>query len=268
MLHHRLIVALGVLCLSACTAAPNDASAPAPETTTVTVFAASSLTDAFDEIAAEFEAQHSSVDVVINYASSSQLATQINEGAPADVFASASLKQMQVVQDAGNIIASPAMFATNRLVVITPAANPAVTSLNDLTKSGLRIVLAAPGVPIRDYTDQMLAAIAADAAYGQEYADAVYANVVSEEENVRQVVAKVALGEADAAVVYASDVTPDLAEQVTQIDVPDVYNVLAEYPIAVTKDAPERAQQFVDFVLSEAGQSILAQWGFGSASGE
>lgn len=262
MLRFRLICFVTVLLLIGCRTTASN------ESTQIIVFAASSLTDAFNEIEAAFEAQHTGVDVVMNYASSSQLATQINEGAPADVFASANLAQMQVVQDAGSITATPSIFATNRLVVITPSANPAVATLNDLTKPDLRIVLAAPGVPIRDYTDQMLAALAADPAYEQAYADAVYANLVSEEENVRQVVAKVALGEADAAVVYASDVTPDVAAQITQIDIPDAYNVLAQYPIAITKDASDTARQFVDFVLSEAGQAILTNWGFGSTTGE
>lgn len=263
MSRHFFIV-LVILMLSACSSTVEPASKPV----TLTVFAASSLTEAFNEIATEFEAQHTDTNVVMNYASSSQLATQINEGAPADVFASANFVQMKVVQDAGNIASTPSTFATNRLIVISSSENPRVTSLDHLANSGLRIVLAASGVPIRDYTDQMLTAMADDPSYGQEFVDGVYANVVSEEENVRQVVAKVALGEADAAIVYASDVTPDVAGDVRQIDIPNAYNVLAEYPIAVMKGAPETAHEFVAFVLSETGQMILAKWGFGSVSGE
>ncbi|RPJ35503.1 MAG: molybdate ABC transporter substrate-binding protein, partial [Planctomycetaceae bacterium] len=160
---------------------------------TITVFAASSLTDAFEEIGAAFEAENPGVDVVFNFGSSSSLATQLAEGAPADVFASANPKQMQVAQDAGRITGSPRIFARNRLAVIVPADNPAgIESVTDLAKPGLLLVLAAPGIPVRDYTDTMLDQL------GEDMKSAVLANLVSEEDNVRQVVAKVALGEADA----------------------------------------------------------------------
>jgi molybdate transport system substrate-binding protein len=156
------------------------------------------------------------------------------------------------------------------LVVIIPIDNPGeVESLEDLGKPGLRLVLAVPGVPVRDYADQMIAALA-EAEYGAGYADAVYASVVSEEDNVRQVAAKVALGEADAGVVYASDVTPNLKDQVQQIDVPDAFNVLATYPIAIIKDSDEAelANTFIAYVLGEQGQAVLTRWGFGAAPGE
>ena len=126
------------------------------------------------------------------------------------------------------------------------------------------LVLAAPGVPVREYTHTMLDLMAADPNYGPGYRSAVLANLVSEEDNVRQVAAKVALGEADAGVVYSSDVTPDIAAKVVRIDVPDEYNTLAEYPIArVTGSAdPQLGWQFIRFVRSTAGQAILAKWGF------
>lgn len=235
-------------------------AAPA-STGDVVVFAASSLTNAFDEIATEFEADHAGVDVLPNYASSSDLATQLAEGAPADVLASASNSQMQVALEAGRISGDPAAFLTNRLAIIVPADNPAdVQSSADLAKEGLSLILAAPGVPVRDYSDQSIA-LMGDA----DFQAAVYANLVSEEPNVRQVASKIALGEADAGIVYASDVTPDIAGQVLVIEIPDDQNVLAFYPIAVVEGAPSGAlaQQFVDFVLSNEGQAILAKWGFG-----
>lgn len=232
---------------------------------TLTVFAAASLTNAFEQIAAAFEVEHPGVEVAFNFGGSSDLAAQIVEGAPADVFASANTKQMQAAQDAERISGEAQIFVQNRLVVIAPSDNPAeVTALRDLAKPGLKLVLAAPDVPVRDYTDAMLDKLAEDPAYGEDYRAAVLANLVSEEPNVRQVAAKIALGEADAGVVYISDVTRDIADQVLTIPVPDEVNMIAAYPIAITKDAadPELAQAFVDFVLSDAGQVLLARWNF------
>ncbi len=234
---------------------------------TLTVFAAASLTDAFDEIGTAFSAANPDVSVVFNFGGSSTLAAQLADGAPADVFASANNTQMKAAQDAGRIAGTPRTFVKNRLVLIVPADNPAqIQSLHDLSKPGVKLVLAAPGVPVRDYTDTMLGKLAADAGYGEDYRTAVMANLVSEEDNVRQVSAKVALGEADAGVVYRSDVTPDIADQVIALPIPDAFNTLATYPIAVTDDSADAALagQFADFVLSDAGQDILVKWGFTS----
>ncbi len=245
---------------------PAESSAPPVE---LLVFAAASLTGAGNEIAAAFEAAHPGVRIVANYGGSSGLATQLLEGGVADVFASANDAQMQKIVDAGLAGDAPQVFAGNRLVVIVPADNPAgIETLANLADPGVLLVLALPGVPVRDYADQMIQAMAADPEYGAGFADAVYANLVSEEENVRQVAAKVALGEADAGVVYTSDVTPDLVADLLQIPVPDAFNVTATYPIVRLADAPqaELAQAYVDFVLSEQGQSILQKWGFGPAA--
>lgn len=232
---------------------------------TLIVFAASSLTDAFEEIGVAFEQENPGVEVLFNFAGSSTLSAQLAEGAPADVFASANTAQMQLAREAGRIEGRPLIFARNRLVAIVPADNPAgVNSLSDLALPGLRLLVAAPGVPVRTYTDTMLDLLAQDADFGESYREAVLANIVSEEENVRQVAAKVALGEADAGVVYISDVRPDVADQITAIAIPDHLNTLATYPIAVTTESsdPELAAAFVDFVLSEPGQSILTRWNF------
>lgn len=237
----------------------------AQDTQTLTVFAAASLTDAFTEIETAFEEAHPGVDVLYNFGGSSTLATQLSEGAPADVFASANNAQMTVAVDAGRIGSEPQKFVSNRLILIVPADNPAgIESLDDLANEGVLLVLAAPDVPVRAYTDAMLEKLAAGEAYGEAFREAVLANVVSEEDNVRQVAAKVALGEADAGIVYSSDVTPDIAEDVITFPIPDEVNTLASYPIAITDDTPnpELAQAFVDYVLSEAGQATLVKWGF------
>ncbi len=251
-----LIFWLITLLLVGCGTGENSASSQE-----ITVFAASSLTDAFTELADAFEAQNEGVEIILNFAGSSQLAAQLSEGALADVFAPANPIQMQTVMDAGRIEAgSEKLFVSNRLAVIVPTNNPAnITAWEDLAQPGVQLILAVEGVPVRQYTDQIVAALPAD------FQTRFYDNLVSEEDNVRQVAAKIALGEADAGTVYTSDVTPDIASQVVQIPIPDAQNVVATYPIAQLTDAPSPtlAKNFIDFVLSEEGQAILVRWGFG-----
>lgn len=246
------------LILAAAGCNSNPTTTPPPE---ITVFAASSLTDAFNELAETYQAQHNDVTVILNYAGSSQLAAQLTEGVAADVFASANAAQMKNVIENGRIQASTeTLFVSNRLTIIVPAENPAsITSLEDLAQPNIQLILAVEGVPVRQYTDEIAARMSAD------FQSGFYGNLVSEEDNVRQVAAKIALGEADAGLVYTSDITPDLADQVQQIAIPDAQNVIATYPIAPIADAahPELAQSFIDFVLSATGQAILAKWGFG-----
>jgi molybdenum ABC transporter molybdate-binding protein len=156
-------------------------------------------------------------------------------------------------------------FVKNRLVLIVPAENPAgIQSLRDLANPGVKLVVAAEGVPVRDYTNAMLDRLAADPLYGETYRTAVVGNIVSEEENVRQVSAKVALGEADAGVVYRSDVTPDINDAVLALPIPDSLNTLATYPIAVTTDSANAnlAEQFIDYMISDTGQDTLVKWNF------
>jgi molybdate transport system substrate-binding protein len=231
----------------------------------LTVFAAASLTDAFEEIADAFETENAGVEVLFNFAGSSDLAAQLVEGAPADVFASANNSQMTVAVEGGRIAGRPRTFVKNRLVLIVPSNNPAdIMTLRDLANAGVQLIIAAPDVPVRTYTDILLERLAADPAYSEEYRTAVFNNVVSEEQNVRQVAAKVALGEADAGIVYVSDVTPDISDQVIAIPIPDYLNTIATYPIAVTSDTvnADLAQAFVDYVLSDTGQDILVNWNF------
>ena len=230
----------------------------------LTVFAAASLTDAFNEIGEKFKQQNPGAALDFNYAGSQQLRTQLEQGAAADVFASANTKEMNGAIQSGLVVSgTQKTFVRNRLAVIVPKDNPAgIKELKDLAKPGLKIVLAAPSVPVGGYALTALDKMNAD--FGATFSQTVLSNVVSQEDNVKQVVAKIQLGEGDAGIVYSSDVTPDAAAKVTKIDIPDKYNVLATYPIAVLKSAPQAdlAARFVDYVLSADGQAILKKWGF------
>ena len=235
---------------------------------TLVVFAASSLTDAFLEIKAGFETQHPDINVVFNFAGSSTLAAQLAQGAPADVFASANLAQINLAREAQRITSTPQIFATNQLIMIVPADNPAnIHTLADLAQPGVKLVVAAPGVPIRDYTDQMIQQWTVQPGTKDEFVSAVKANIVSEESNVRQVAFKVAFGGADVGIAYTTDITPDLLSDVRSIAIPDEFNVIASYPIAVVHDTqhPENAVAFIHYVLSRSGQATLKNWGFSPA---
>lgn len=234
-------------------------------TQTLTVFAAASLADAFDEIGLAFESQHPGLDVVLNYAGSQQLARQIVLGAPADVFASANQAQMQEAVKSGRVWMEPRTFARNRLVVVVPANNPLnIDSIGDLSRTGLQLVIADAVVPAGQYTRQFLAQ--ASFAY-PDYSARVLTNVVSFEQSVRAVLTKVQLAEADAGIVYQSDLSK--SNQITPLLIPDSLNATAHYPIAPLADSPldSLARAFVDFVHTPAAQSILAQHGFKPPNG-
>lgn len=268
-LKHRLMsltLSLSLCIMLAITTSLNRVVATSADVEqTLTVFAAASLQDAFTEIAANFSAAHPTASVEFNFGNSATLATQLVEGVVADVFASANERQLEVVRKAGRITDVSRTFARNRLILIVPSDNPAqLTGLRDLARPGLKLVLAAKSAPVREYTNSMLDKMAALPEYGEAYRAAVLNNVVSEETNVRQVAAKVAFGEADAGIVYQSDVTPDLAAQVIAFPIPDDLNTIAAYPIVALADSaePELAEAFIQYVLSEAGQAVLATWGF------
>ena len=248
------------------TNAPAATLAASPKTITLNVFAAASLTEAFGEIGKQFEAQHAGTSVVFNFAGSQQLAQQLASGAPADVFASANKKQMDAAINSGQIITNTTQtFVNNRLVMIYPTDNPAsLAQLQDLRKPGIKLVLAAKEVPVGQYALDFLDKAVQDQAFGASFKDDVLKNVVSYENDVKVVLTKVALGEADTGIVYTSDVSGGNASKVGQIEIPDALNVIAKYPIATTKDSPhpELARAFVDYVLSPEGQTILAKYGF------
>lgn len=237
-------------------------AAPAPST--LTVYAAASLTDAFRELGRALEASHPGLTVQFNFAGSQQLALQIEQGAPADVFASADQRWMSYVSEKGLIEGESAIFARNLLVAIVPRTNPArIGGLPDLARKGTKIVLAAEAVPAGKYSREALEKLGTAPGFPPEYARRVLANVVSQEENVKAVVAKVQLGEADAGLVYRSDVTPSVSRYVRVFEIDGPYNVVARYPIAVLKGAKnaEAAKWFVDLVSSAAGQQTLQRHG-------
>jgi molybdate transport system substrate-binding protein len=182
------------------------------------------------------------------------------------VFASASKKQMDVVIEAGNIVTGTQQtFAKNRLVVIFPKDNPAgLKELQGLGESGLKLVLAANEVPVGQYALDFLDKASADPAFGAIYKDNVLKNVVSYEDNVKATLAKVALGEGDAGIVYLSDISGADADKVGRLDIPEALNVIATYPIAPVKDTqnPGLAQAFIDLVFAPQGQAILAKYNF------
>lgn len=231
----------------------------------LSVFAAASLTDAFTEMGQEFQKVNPRVRVTFNFAASTALRTQIEQGARADVYASADQAQMDNAVKAGVIDGPGQVFVKNSLVMIYPTGNPGnVSRLHDLARPGLKFVLTDRNVPIGAYARAALEKMSTDSSFGADFANRVLANLRSEEANVRAVVTKVQLGEADAAIVYASDVTPAVAKDVQRVLIPDAFNAAAAYPIARVRDTrdPAAARAFIAFVRSAAGQAILKKWNF------
>jgi molybdate transport system substrate-binding protein len=228
---------------------------------TLNVFAAASLTAAFGEIKTKYEAANPNVTVTYNFAGSNTLATQITQGAPADVFASADTKNMEKVN---TLVNTPQTFAKNKVVVIIPANNPGnIKTLHDLANKGVKIAVAGPSVPVGNYTLEVLSKMGQSSEYGPAYESAVKANFVTQETSVSGVVQKVELGEVDAGYVYVSDAF-SAGSKVSSIDIPDQFNILADYPIATVKDSKNlsTAESYVQYVLSPDGQAILAKFHF------
>lgn len=256
---HWLI--LSVVLLNACAAPLSPVGSATVE---LDVFTAASLAAAFAEIGPAFAAQEPGVEVRLNVAGSQTLAQQINSGAPADVFASADERQMQAVIAGGRVEPESARaFAGNRLAIILPADSPKrIDGLSDLAQPGVALVLAAEEVPVGAYSRQIIRAAAGHPGFEPDFERRVLANVVSLEEIVSAVMTKVALGEADAGIVYTSDASGDPA--VRWVRIPDELNVEARYYLAAVAGGPEEAlaERFVDFVLGETGQAILVEYGF------
>ncbi len=248
------------------TAALGSPTALPPGAQTLTVLAAASLTESFTELGRLFESRNPGVKVAFSFAGSQQLAQQLAQGAGADVFASANWKSMDAAIDAARVSKGDAeAFAGNRLVIVFPNDNPAgLETLEDLAKPGLNLVLADKSAPVGQYSLDFLDRAVKEPGMDPGYKEAVLKNVVSYEENVRFVLTKVLLGEADAGIVFVTDITPEAAEQVGILEIPDALNTIASYPIAPIADSKnsELARAFIDLVLSPDGQAVLARYGF------
>ena len=227
------------------------------------VLAASSLKEVFPKLADAFSKANSGAKVRFSFAGSDELATQIQEGAPADVYAAASPKYPEQLAVAGKL-EQPVAFATNTLVLAVPADSTKVADLNALTAPGVKLVIGAAGVPVGDYTRSVLTAL--DASQGAGYSAAVMKNVVSEEQNVKGIVAKLVSGDADAGFVYVTDVKA-AGPSVKPIVIPASAKPTATYPIGVVGSSSNKdlAARWVSFVLSPEGQRILTDAGFGAA---
>lgn len=227
------------------------------------VFAAASLTEPFTEIGKRLEVSRPGLKVIYNFTGSPALRTQLEQGAHADVFASADTSQMEQARQSGVVQGEAPIFVKNRLVVIVPKANPTkLSEFRDLANPGLKLDLANAKVPVGNYSRQAINKAKND--YGVDFEKQALANIISEEDNVKQVVTKVQLGEVDAGIVYVSDVTPKVRKEVQTIPIPEAYNQVATYPIALTKEVKNNpaAQTFIAFVLSAEGQAILKAHNF------
>lgn len=251
------LAALAVAGLSGCgggdgTVSAQPGSSSTGVTGTVTVFAAASLTESFTQIGKDFEADNPGSKVRFSFGGSSGLATQINQGAPADVFASANPTNMKIVTDAGNGDGSPTVFVRNQLVIAVPKGNPkGIKGLADLTKPGVKVALCAEQVPCGAAAKKAL-----DAA-------GVKLTPVTLEQDVKSALSKVELGEVDAALVYRTDVKA-AASDVDGVEFPESASAINDYPIVVLRNAPNRAgaQAFVAYVRSDKGKAVLTQAGF------
>jgi len=268
-----LLLAAAVLAGVACSS--NKSETPVEQTPTsqagaalsgeLTVFAAAAFTEVFQEMKARLEESNPGLSITFSFASATQLRAQLEQGARADVFASGDEKQMDLAQQAGLLAGEPVVFARNRLVVILPRGNPAgIETVQDLARPAVKLDLVNENAPAGAYAREFLRRASDASAFGADFEQRALANVVSEEENVKQVVAKVRLGEADAGICLVSDVTPEAASDLLTIDIPDDLNPIATHVIAVLEDAgdPALARAFLDYVLSAEGQAVLRAQNF------
>jgi molybdate transport system substrate-binding protein len=243
----------------------------AKEPKELTVFAAASLTGAFGEIGQMYE-NETNIRVVFNFDGSQALRTQIENGAYADLFASANKKQMNALKNDGLMNnSSVVIFTKNKLSLIVPKDNPAkISNLSDLAKPGLKIVMGTKDVPVGDYALQIISNLCNNSSYGPNFKTKVLANVISQETNVNYVVTKVALGEADVGFAYVSDITENLASKVDKIDIPAEYNIIAEYPLGILLESkyPAESREFMNLVMSDEGKAVLEKYGFSLVESE
>jgi molybdate transport system substrate-binding protein len=241
----------------------SPAASPSPEAVDLTVYGAASLKGALEKAKKAYEAANPGTRVTLSTDSSSMLETQIEQGAPADVFLSADTTNPKKLVDGGFAAGDPVTFAGNKLTVIVPKDNPgAVASPKDLAKAGLRVIAAGDKVPITKYARELVQNLAAEAGYPADFETMYDANIRSKEDNVKAVVTKVELGEGDAGIVYVTDAAA--SDKVTPVDVPDSANVPATYAGVVVKASPhaEAARAFLDWFAGSDGQAILSSFGF------
>ena len=234
---------------------------------TLTILAASSLLDAFGELGKTFEKQNPGTEVRASYGASSDMLAQIQQGAPADVFASAAQEEMTTAVKDGLVAGNPKVFVKNREIIIVPKDNPAgIDEFRDVANPGVKLVLAHKDVPAADYAIEILGK--ANAEYGDGFETKVLSNVVSREADVRASVNRVVVGDADATFGYASDYTPDVRDRVRVVPIPPDLNIIATYPIAVLRDAksPKLAKKWVELVTSKEGRRVLEKWNFEPAA--
>ena len=234
-----------------------------PQGRTLTVLAASSLIDAFEVLANRFEEQNPGVKVKQSFESSSTLLAQIQQGAPADVFASAAEEEMNAAVEDGLVKGEPEVFVKNREIIMVPKENSAnIRRFRDVAKPDVKLVLAGKDVPAADYALEILGK--AKAEYGADFEKDVLSNVVSRESDVRASVNRVVVGDADATFGYASDYTPDIRDKVKVVQIPRDLNIVATYPVAALEDArsPRLAKKWVELVTSEEGQRVFQKWNF------
>ncbi len=236
----------------------------------LSVFAASSLSEVLREVTQSYQKQHPDTKIELHFAGSQALATQIEQGAPADLFISANTTVMTRLQKSG-LVETPKLLLGNQLVLaVLPELAPQLRSIKDLARPGLLLVIGNRQVPIGSYTRQLFADLAQDPAYGSELVSRIEANIVSEENMVKAIVAKLLLGEVDAGIVYQSDLAADNAHQLVAISLPARHNPRASYPMAkisgrrseTTAKAEGEADDFTAFLFSPATQQLFAHQGF------
>lgn len=247
--------AVAALLLAGCAGAGAPGAAAAAEERTLTVLAAASLTDVFTELETAFEAGNAGVDVVIGFGSSADLAQQVVNGSPADVFAPASAATMRTVTDAGLAAGEPVVVARNELRIVTPPGNPeGITGFADLARPDLQVVVCVPTAPCGAAVERI------------ETATGVTLTPVSEEPDVRATLGRIATGNADAGLVYVTDVL-SAGDAVTGIDFPEAARAATDYPVAVLADAPqpELARAWTELVTGPEGRAVLEEAGFVTA---
>jgi molybdate transport system substrate-binding protein len=258
-----LVIGATILIFAACSSSAASTPAPPASPVELTVLGAASLKGTLEKAKAAYETANPGTTVTISTDSSSALETQIEQGAPADVFLSADTTNPKKLVDAGLADGAAVTFAGNKLTVIVPSDNPAkITSPADLAKAGIKVIAAGDEVPISKYAKQLVDNLAKEAGYPADFAAAYAKNVASKEDNVKAVVAKIELGEGDAGIVYVTDARA--SSKVTAVDVPDSANVPATYAGVAIKASKhlDAAKAFLDWFAGPDGQAILSGFGF------